>query len=115
MTGHSKPDDMTDVQRAFWVGLTDQRVANIWEAADYIADLKPEAKDLLRNAEPATLRWLERASEEDITQLKYSIKFMEASKLLGRVAWVVAATLAGILIGVLTLWEKLQALFRAKT
>jgi len=110
------PDKMTDVQRAFWVGLTDQRIANIWEASDYIADLKPEAKDLLRNADEKTLRWLERASPEDIEQLQYSIKFMEASKLLGRVAWIVAATLFGAAITFLTLWDKLSALFsRAKT
>lgn len=114
MTGRQKPDDMTDVQEAFWIGLTDQRVANLWEAADYIAELKPEAKDLLRNADKATLKWLERASEEDVAQLQYSIKFMEASKLLGKVAWIAAAAFFGALITLLTLWEKLQALFKTK-
>lgn len=32
--GRSKVDDMTRVQDAFMVGLTDQRLANLWAAAD---------------------------------------------------------------------------------
>jgi hypothetical protein len=109
------PDQMTDVQKAFWVGLTDQRIANIWEASDYIADLKPEAKDFLRNADKAALKWLERASPEDIDQLQYSIRFMEASKLLGNLVWFVAAAFFGSLITLLIFWEKVSALFRVKT
>lgn len=114
MMGSTKPDGMTDVQWAFWVGLTDQRVANLWDAADYIADLKPEAKDLLRNADRSTLKWLERASPEDIEQLQYSIKFMEASKLLGRVAWFVAAFICGAIITFVTAWDKLKSVFVTK-
>jgi hypothetical protein len=109
------PEEMTDVQKAFWIGLTDQRIANIWEASDYIAELPQEAKDLLRNADKKTLRWLERASPEDIDQLQYSIKFMEASKLLGRMAWVMAATFFGFVVTFLTFWEKIQSVFRVKT
>jgi hypothetical protein len=106
------PDEMTDVQKAFWTGLTDQRIANIWEAADYIADLPQEAKDLLRNADKKALKWLERASPEDIDQLQYSIKVMEATKLLWKIVWFV---LAGALLTMLNVWEKISALFKAKT
>jgi hypothetical protein len=115
MTGHFKPEEMTAAQKAFWIGMTDQRVANMWEAADDWADLKPEAKDLLRNAEPTTLRWLERASEDDIKQLQYSVKFLEASRLLGRFMWFVVASLFGAVIAVMTFWEKLQTFLKAKT
>jgi hypothetical protein len=107
-------DDLTDVQRAFFVTLTDQRVANIVQAADDWHDLRPEAKDLLRNADPKTLGWLERASPEDIELLKYSISFIAASRLLGRVSWIVGATLFGIAIGVMTLWDRMKAFFVTK-
>jgi hypothetical protein len=106
------PDEMTDVQRAFWIGLTDQRIANIWEASDYIADLSQEAKDLLRNADKKTLRWLERASAEDIDQLQSSIKFMEASRLVGRIVWWLTAALFGSVITFLAFWERVSALVR---
>lgn len=112
---HSKPEGLTDVQEAFFVGLTDQRVANMWAVADDWADLKPEAKELLHNAEPETLKWLERASKEDIEQLKYSIKFMNASKVLGRAAWIVGAILFGLIMGGFALWEKIEAYFRHKS
>jgi hypothetical protein len=115
MSGRFRPDDMTSVQEAFMVGLTDQRVANLWAAADDWAELSPDAKNLLRNADKTTLKWLERASPDDITQLQYSIKFMEASKLLGKVAWVTAAAICGGLITVLTLWDKIKSLVGTKT
>lgn len=103
------PDEMSDVQKAFWMGLTDQRVANIWEASDYIADLPQEAKDLLRNADKSALKWLERASPEDIAQLQYSIKVMEASKLLAKIFWFLVA---GALVTLLGVWEKISTFFK---
>ncbi len=112
MPGRFKIENMTDVQEAFFVALTDQRAANMLAVADDWADLKPEAKDLLRNAEPETLKWLERASKEDIEQLKYSIKFMAASKILGKATWMIIAALFGVALGVLTLWEKAGAFFK---
>ncbi|MFC0243698.1 hypothetical protein [Rhodopseudomonas telluris] len=107
-------ENLTDVQRAFLVGLTDQRVANLWQAADDWHDLRPQAKELLRNARPETLEWLERASEQDIELLRYSISFIAASRLLGKVTWIVGAALFGIAIGVLTLWDRVRAAFVAK-
>ena len=107
-------DDLTDVQRAFLVTLTDQRVANICEAADDWHDLRPQAKELLRNARPETLEWLERASEQDIELLKYSISFIAASRLLGKVTWVIGAALFGVAIGFLTLWDRVKALVVTK-
>jgi hypothetical protein len=46
-----KTGPVTDVQQAFWKGLTDQRVANMWDAADFIHDLSPEAREFLRKAD----------------------------------------------------------------
>lgn len=101
------PVEMTDVQRAFWVGLTDQRVANMWEASDWIADLSPEAKDVLRNADKKTLKWLERARPEEIEQLQRSIKFMEAAKLFAKIFWFLVATM---LVTILAISDKFAAL-----
>jgi hypothetical protein len=102
------PEKMTDVQKTFWVGMTDQRVANLWDASDFIAELKPEAKDLLRNADKETLRWLERARPEEIEQLQRSIKFMEASKLFAKIFWFLVASGA---ITFFALTDKFSALF----
>ncbi|WP_291869628.1 hypothetical protein [Bradyrhizobium sp.] len=106
------PDKMTDVQKAFLVCLTDQRAANMLEAADFIADLPQEAKDLLKNADKSALKWLERAHPEDIAQLQYSIKVMEATKLLVKILWFMVAGAVMTLLGV---WEKVSTLFKTKT
>jgi hypothetical protein len=114
MPGRFKPDEITPVQEAFFVGLTDQRVANIWAAADDWAELSPDAKNLLRNAEPATMKWLERASKEDIAQLQYSIRFMSASKLLGSFVWYGMLGLVGAAVLVLQFGEKVKSFFGTK-
>jgi hypothetical protein len=110
--GHFDPEKMTQAQKDFWVGMTPQRVANIWDAADFIADLPNESRDLLRNADKKALKWLERASPEDIEQLQYSIKVMEATKLLAKILWFV---IAGVVLTMLNAWEKISAFFKVKT
>jgi hypothetical protein len=108
------PAEMTDVQKAFWRGMTDQRVANLWDAAGFIAELSKPAKEFLRNAEPETLEWLERASPQDIDKLKDGIKFTEAVRLLGRAWFWFTATGIAALVAAMALWEKLSAIFKAK-
>ena len=110
--GVFNPDEMTDVQRAFWIGLTDQRVADIWDAAGFIADLSPEARDLLRNADKSTMKFLERARPEEISQLQRSIKLMEASKMITKVLWFL---LTGALLTLLDAWTKIAVFFKIKT
>ena len=107
--GHFDPEKMTDAQKTFWVGMTHQRVADLWDAADFIAGLPHESKDLLRNADKSTLKWLERARPEEIEQLQRSIKVMEASKLLTKVFWFL---LTGALLTVLDVWQKVAAFFK---
>jgi len=106
------PDEMTDVQKAFWIGLTDQRVADIWDAAGFISDLKPEARDLLRNADKSTLKFLERARPEEINQLQRSIKLMDAAKLWTKVLWFL---LTGALLTILDVWQKIAVFLKIKT
>ena len=82
------PDDATDVQKAFWKGLTDQRVANMWDAADFIHDLSPEAREFLRKAD-----------KRKIEQLESHISFMSAAGIVWKFLWVGAATLFAMFIG----------------
>lgn len=88
------PPDATDVQREFWKGLTDQRVANIWDAADFIADLSPEAREFLR-----------RADKRKIRELDSYIAFMSAAGVIWKFFWVGGATLFGIFVAVTQLWD----------
>ncbi|MBV5268992.1 MAG: hypothetical protein JZU55_02575 [Afipia sp.] len=88
------PDDATDVQKAFWKGLTDQRVANMWAAADDWADLSPEAKEFLR-----------RADKKKIQQLNSHMEFMNAAGIVWKFLWVGGATIFAMFVGITQLWD----------
>jgi hypothetical protein len=88
------PPGATDVQQAFWKGLTDQRVANMWDAADFIADLSPEARDFLRKAD-----------KEKIEDLEKHISFMNAAGIVWKFLWVGVATLFAAFIGLTQIWD----------
>jgi hypothetical protein len=92
MSPHGKfePETMSDVQKAFMVGMTDQRAANLWDAADFIADLSPEAKEWLRNAD-----------KKKIEQLNANLEFYVTSKAIWRFLWIGGSMLGGVL----TLWK----------
>jgi mannose/fructose/N-acetylgalactosamine-specific phosphotransferase system component IID len=88
--GKFDPEDLTDVQQAFWVGMTDQRAANIWDAADFIADLSPEAKEFLRKAD-----------KDKIKQLNANLEFYSTSRAIWRFLWIGGS----VLVGAATLWK----------
>ncbi|WP_445486925.1 hypothetical protein [Rhodopseudomonas sp. RCAM05734] len=95
--------EVTPEQEAFWVGLTSQRVANLWAAADDWADLSPEAKDFLRKADKAKIK-----------QLDATISFMNAAGIIGKFLWIGAATLFGLFIGVSQPWKAFGEFFTVK-
>ncbi len=97
------PDDLTDVQKAFFVGLTDQRAANLWAAADDWADLSPEAKE-----------WLRGADKKKIAQLNSHMEFMNAAGIIWKFLWVGGATAFGLFIGITQLWKVLGEFFTMK-
>jgi hypothetical protein len=101
--GRFDPETMTDVQRAFWVGMTDQRVANMWEAAEFIADLSPEAKDFLRHAD-----------KRKIEELESTLRFMDASNIVLKVLWIGGATIFGGIIAISQAWDYLSKIFIVK-
>ena len=89
----------TDVQIAFWRGLTDQRVANLWEVADLIGDMNHDSREFLRSigapenkallkffreARPETLEFLSSARANEIEKLRDGIQYVVATQLLGR-------------------------------
>jgi hypothetical protein len=94
---------MTDVQEAFFKGLTDQRVANMWSAADDWADLSPEAK-----------AWLKKADKDDIAQLKSTVDFMNSSKIIWRFLWVGASMILAAFVGFKTFWTTFGEYFTVK-
>jgi len=105
MPPHGKfdPDDMTDVQEAFLIGMTDQRAANIWDAADFIADLSPEARAFLRTAD-----------KKKIEQLDSTLRFMDATGIVWKFLWVGGATIFGLAVGISQAWEYISKYFTVK-
>jgi hypothetical protein len=95
--GKFDPDDMTDVQEAFLVGMTDQRAANIWEAADFFADLSPEARAFLRGAD-----------KEKIEELESTLRFMNATGIIWKFLWAGGAVIFGLAVGITQAWEWLS-------
>jgi len=93
------PDNITDVQRAFLKGMTDQRAANMWDAADFIADLSPETREFLRKADKQT-----------INQLDATLKFMNATG----VVWKFLLAGGVTLFGFVKAWEWLSQFFTVK-
>jgi len=105
MSPHGKFDseEMTDVQHAFWVGMTDQRVANMWEAAEFIADMSPEAKEFLRKAD-----------KRKIEELESTLRFMDASNIVLKFLWIGGATIFGAVIALSQAWDYLAKFFVVK-
>ena len=92
-------DKVTDVQKAFLNGMTDQRVANMWDAADFIADLSPDTKEFLRKSDKQT-----------IAQLDATLKFMNATG----IVWKFLLAGGVTLFGFVKAWEWLSQFFTVK-
>ena len=105
MSSHGKfsPENMTDVQEAFWIGMTDQRVANLWEAAEFIADMSPDAKE-----------WLRRADKAKIEELESTIQFMNNANVVRKFLMIAGATIFGAIIAVSQAWEWISKFFIVK-
>jgi len=91
--------DLTDVQAAFLKGMTDQRAANMWDAADFIADLSPDTKDFLRKAD-----------KQKIEQLDATLKFMNATG----IVWKFLLAGGVTIFGFVKAWEWLSQFFTVK-
>jgi hypothetical protein len=94
MSPGQPPPEATAAQVAFWKGMTDQRVANMWDAADFIADLSPEAREFLLKAD-----------KEKIGDLDRHITFFNNAKVIWKFLWVGVATLFGIFVGITQIWD----------
>ena len=97
------PEGLTDVQRAFWVGMTDQRVANMWEAAEFIADMSPDAKE-----------WLRRADKAKIEELESTIQFINNANVVRKFLMISGATIFAILVAASQAWDWLSKFFVVK-
>lgn len=84
-------------------GMTDQRAANMWDAADFIAELSPEAREFLRGAD-----------KKKIDRVEAMLRFMDVTGIVWKFLIVGGATLFGALMGVLTLWQYIASHFTVK-
>jgi hypothetical protein len=101
--GKFDPETMTDIQHAFWNGMTDQRVANMWDAAELIADMSPEAKEFLR-----------RADKKKIEELESTLQFITNANIVRKFLMIAGATLVGGIIAVSQAWEWVSKIFIVK-
>lgn len=89
---HQHPN-YPEITRAQWAVLsawTDQRCENMMEAADFVADLSPEAKKFLRDAD-----------KQKIEQLNSNMEFYATSKAIWRFLWIGGS----FLVGAATFWK----------
>ena len=118
--GKFDPDKATDVQEAFWVGLTPKRVADMWQMADIVGDMSadgieilrklgdPEHKHLtefMRDAKPETLTFLKDARPAEIAELENGIELVRAFRTTGRIVRWSIITLFGTFMGAITLYN----------
>ena len=101
--GKFSPENMTDVQEAFWIGMTDQRVANLWDAAEFIADLSPEAKE-----------WLRHANKAKIEELESTLQFINNANIVRKFLTIAGATIFGAIIAISQAGEWLSKFFIVK-
>lgn len=77
--------ELTPAQWSVIAALTDQRCANILEAADFISDLSPEAKAFLKSADRAK-----------IAQMIANLEFYRTSRAIWRFLLVGGSFLIGL-------------------
>lgn len=96
--------EVTEAQHVFLTALSDQRVANIIESADFIHDLSAKQKDFLTQADPATLDFLRTLRPDEVKGLQAYLLLRSTSSYL---AWGIGAVVGG-LVAVLFLWDHIK-------
>lgn len=115
--------DAADRERAWRKGLTDQRIANLWQLADIIGDMSADGVEVLRrmgdpdykhltkflhDAKPSTFEFLAEARDAEIKELQNGIELVRAFRTTGRFAkWAIISlgtTLAAAL-AIISWWK----------
>lgn len=73
------------------------------EAADFVADLSPEAKKFLKEAD-----------KEKIAQLNSNMEFFATSKAVWKFLWIGGGILVGAIVGASQLWKTFGEYFTVK-
>jgi mannose/fructose/N-acetylgalactosamine-specific phosphotransferase system component IID len=87
-----RPPVYPEITRAQWAVLsawTDQRCIHMMEAADFVADLSPEAKNFLKNAD-----------EKKIKELNANLEFFSTSRAVWKFIWIGGGILISLVIGI---------------
>lgn len=105
MSEHHRPvyPELSDAQWALLVSFTDQRCSNLMEAADFIADLSPEAKEFLRTAD-----------RKKIKALNDNTEFFATSKAVWKFLWIGGGGIIAVVIAISQLWKAIGDFFTFK-
>jgi hypothetical protein len=109
---HPHFPELTPAQWAYLAALTDQRITNSLEAADFISDLSKEAKDFLQNSKPATLTFFKDLRPDEVQELGNAIENARALRRGGRLLRWGTLTLFGAFVGMTVIWDKVSAWFK---
>jgi mannose/fructose/N-acetylgalactosamine-specific phosphotransferase system component IID len=100
------PPAYPEITRAQWAVLsawTDQRCEHMMEAADFVADLSPEAKKFLRSAD-----------KEKIEQLNSNMEFFATSKSVWKFLWIGGGVIVAVIVGASQAWKAFGEFFTIK-
>ena len=104
--------ELTKAQWSYLEAITDQRITNALEAADFISDLSKEAKDFLQNSKPGTLTFFKDLRDDEIKELGNAIENARAFRRGGRLLRWGTLTLFGTFVGMTVIWDKVSALLK---
>jgi hypothetical protein len=105
--------EVTQAQWAVLQALTDQRCANLMEAADFIADLPEETKNALMQGDKETWVFLRRLRPEELGELGNAIENARAFRKAGKMVRWSIVTLFGAFVGMSVIWDKISFLWKS--
>jgi hypothetical protein len=105
VTNHKPPvyPEITEAQWAVLSAWTDQRCAHMMDAADFIADLSPEARSFLLGAD-----------KEKIKALNNNMDFFANSKAVWRFLWIGGGIVVAFMVAIAQAWKTFGDIFTIK-
>ena len=105
--------EITAAQWAVLSAFTDQRCANLLEAADFIADLPEETKTALMQGDKGTWEFLRRLRPDELNELGNAIENARAFRRAGKMVRWSIVTLFGTFVGMSVIWDKVSWLWKS--
>lgn len=118
---------LTDVQIAFLEGITDQRGAALWTAADLIGDMDADGvaflrklsdpeyanlKKFLMQGKPETFMFLTDLRKDEVNELGNAIENARAVRRVSKLVRWGIMTLIGAIVTFSAIWDKIAPIFK---